>query len=91
MDSISVHIFEVGVQRSERKKWIHQFENVTSIIWSVDLCGYDQVLLDESNTNQMMENLVLFDSVVNSRWFMPRLSFFSGMLGSSEPSLLVLH
>jgi guanine nucleotide-binding protein G(i) subunit alpha len=70
MDSISVHIFEVGVQRSERKKWIHQFENVTSIIWSVDLCGYDQVLLDESNTNQMMENLVLFDSVVNSRWFM---------------------
>ncbi|EZF23197.1 hypothetical protein H100_04097 [Trichophyton rubrum MR850] len=63
-------MFDVGGQRSERKKWIHCFENVTSIIFCVALSEYDQVLLEESNQNRMMESLVLFDSVVNSRWFM---------------------
>ena len=79
-------MFDVGGQRSERKKWIHCFENVTSIIFCVALSEYDQVLLEESHQvklsiqlsgrrltrkqNRMMESLVLFDSVVNSRWFM---------------------
>jgi guanine nucleotide-binding protein subunit alpha len=62
-------MFDVGGQRSERKKWIHCFENVTSIIFCVALSEYDQTLLEESNQNRMMESLVLFDSVVNSRWF----------------------
>ncbi|RDL35722.1 p-loop containing nucleoside triphosphate hydrolase [Venustampulla echinocandica] len=70
MGSLSMHMFDVGGQRSERKKWIHCFENVTSIIFCVALSEYDQVLLEESNQNRMMESLVLFDSVVNSRWFM---------------------
>jgi len=53
-------MFDVGGQRSERKKWIHCFENVTSIIFCVALSEYDQVLLEESN------QVGLF----NSRWFM---------------------
>lgn len=85
---LTIHsMFDVGGQRSERKKWIHCFENVTSIIFCVALSEYDQVLLEESSQvrnqpscgnwtiadiqqNRMMESLVLFDSVVNSRWFM---------------------
>jgi guanine nucleotide-binding protein G(i) subunit alpha len=47
---IKLHsMFDVGGQRSERKKWIHCFENVTSIIFCVALSEYDQVLLEESN------------------------------------------
>ncbi|KAH8163588.1 hypothetical protein CIB48_g4659 [Xylaria polymorpha] len=69
MDSAE-YMFDVGGQRSERKKWIHCFENVTSIIFCVALSEYDQVLLEESSQNRMMESLLLFDSVVNSRWFM---------------------
>jgi len=46
---ISCSMFDVGGQRSERKKWIHCFENVTSIIFCVALSEYDQVLLEESN------------------------------------------
>jgi len=42
-------MFDVGGQRSERKKWIHCFENVTSIIFCVALSEYDQMLLEESN------------------------------------------
>lgn len=86
-------MFDVGGQRSERKKWIHCFENVTSIIFCVALSEYDQVLLEESaqvgppclplqrqsstmtesnmtHQNRMLESLNLFESVINSRWFM---------------------
>lgn len=63
-------MFDVGGQRSERKKWIHCFEAVKSIIFCVSLSEYDQVLLEESRQNRMIESLVLFESVVNSRWFL---------------------
>jgi guanine nucleotide-binding protein subunit alpha len=66
MGQLSIHLFDVGGQRSERKKWIHCFEAVTSIIFCVALSEYDQVLLEESGQNRMAESLVLFESVVNS-------------------------
>jgi G-protein alpha subunit len=55
-------MFDVGGQRSERKKWIHCFENVTSIIFCVALSEYDQVLLEESSQvsagSITLENLI---------------------------------
>lgn len=50
MGPLSIHLFDVGGQRSERKKWIHCFEAVTSIIFCVALSEYDQVLLEASGT-----------------------------------------
>ena len=40
---------DVGGQRSERRKWIHCFENVTSIIFLAALSEYDQVLYESKN------------------------------------------
>jgi hypothetical protein len=42
-------MFDVGGQRSERKKWIHCFESVTSIIFCTALSEYDQGLLEAHN------------------------------------------
>jgi guanine nucleotide-binding protein subunit alpha len=70
MGQLQIHMFDVGGQRSERKKWIHCFESVTSIIFCTALSEYDQVLLEEKNQNRMAESLVLFESVINSRWFL---------------------
>jgi len=86
MGQLSIHMVDVGGQRSERKKWIHNFESVTSIIFCTALSEYDQVLLEERNQvrkciqitisptdrpqNRMAESLVLFESVINSRWFL---------------------
>jgi guanine nucleotide-binding protein G(i) subunit alpha len=36
----------------------------------VDLCCYNEVFLEDATTTRMMVALVLFDSVVNSQWFM---------------------
>ncbi|CAO3591864.1 unnamed protein product [Absidia cylindrospora] len=63
-------MFDVGGQRSERKKWIHCFDSVASIIFCVALSEYDQVLLEESQQNRMLESLSLFESIINSRWFL---------------------
>ena len=40
-------MFDVGGQRSERKKWIHCFEGVTAIIFCVALSTYDLVLAED--------------------------------------------
>ncbi|KAJ7756072.1 guanine nucleotide binding protein, alpha subunit [Mycena maculata] len=89
MGSLSIHMFDVGGQRSERKKWIHCFESVTSIIFCTALSEYDQVLLEEKGQNRMRESLVLFESVINSRWFLRtsiilflnKIDVFRGKLG----------
>jgi guanine nucleotide-binding protein G(i) subunit alpha len=68
MGQLSINLLDIGEQLSERKKWIHCFENITSIIFIVNLAEYDQVLL-EPNMSMLIESLRIFDSVVNSRWF----------------------
>jgi len=40
-------MFDVGGQRSERKKWIHCFEGVTAIIFIVALSEYDLTLAED--------------------------------------------
>jgi len=62
-------LIDVGGQRSERKKWIHCFEDVTAIIFCVGLSAYDQVLIEDEETNRMKESLKLFDSICNLPFF----------------------
>ncbi|KAH8400885.1 hypothetical protein KR009_001633 [Drosophila setifemur] len=49
LDGIVFRMVDVGGQRSERRKWIHCFENVTSIIFLVALSEYDQILFESDN------------------------------------------
>jgi len=62
-------LIDVGGQRSERKKWIHCFEEVTAIIFCVGLSAYDQVLVEDEETNRMRESLKLFDQICNLNFF----------------------
>ncbi|CAH8473211.1 unnamed protein product [Schistosoma rodhaini] len=69
LDSTIFRIVDVGGQRSERRKWIHSFESVTSIIFLSALNEYDQVLVENENENRMEESLLLFKTIINYECF----------------------
>jgi len=68
-DNMSFRVVDVGGQRSERRKWIHCFDCVTSVIFCASLNGYDQVLREDRTQNRLHEAILLFDEVANSNCF----------------------
>jgi guanine nucleotide-binding protein subunit alpha len=66
---LTYRMVDVGGQRSERKKWIHCFEDVTAIIFMVAISEYDQVLFEDETVNRISESLMLFKSVCEMDWF----------------------
>ncbi|KAL4608106.1 guanine nucleotide-binding protein subunit alpha-11-like [Arapaima gigas] len=69
VEKISLRIVDVGGQKSERRKWIHCFENVTSLIYLASLSEYDQVLEEKETDNRMEESKALFYTTIHSPWF----------------------
>jgi len=69
LEEIRFRMVDVGGQRSERRKWIHCFENVTSIIFLVALSEYDQILFESNNENRMEESKALFKTIITYPWF----------------------
>ncbi|CAG0917788.1 unnamed protein product [Notodromas monacha] len=66
---LTFQMVDVGGQRSERKKWIMCFQGVTAVIFCVALSGYDQKLMEDEETNRMVEALKLFEEICNHRMF----------------------
>eukprot|EP01091_Cochliopodium_minus_P000200 TRINITY_DN10222_c0_g1_i1.p1 TRINITY_DN10222_c0_g1~~TRINITY_DN10222_c0_g1_i1.p1 ORF type:complete len:348 (+),score=119.40 TRINITY_DN10222_c0_g1_i1:132-1175(+) len=60
---------DVGGQRSERKKWMHCFQDVTAVIFCDAISSYDQKLDEDNVTNRMLESLRLFNQICNNKWF----------------------
>ena len=69
LENITFRMVDVGGQRSERRKWIHCFENVTSIMFLAALSEYDQVLVESDNENRMEESKALFRTIITYPWF----------------------
>lgn len=47
LGQLNYHMFDVGGQRSERKKWVHCFEGVHCLMFVAALSGYDQCLVED--------------------------------------------
>ena len=56
-------MLDAGGQRSERKKWIHCFEDITAVLFVLAISEYDQNLFEDERVNRMHESIVLFDSL----------------------------
>jgi guanine nucleotide-binding protein G(o) subunit alpha len=69
IDSIDFEMYDVGGQRSERRKWIDCFDSVDAVIFVAALSEYDQNLAESKRTNRMVEALELFRSICNNRAF----------------------
>jgi len=61
-------LFDVGGQRSERKKWIHCFENVKAVLFVAAISEFDQFCLEDEKTNRIQEALTLFGDVCSSQY-----------------------
>nr|XP_020476787.1 guanine nucleotide-binding protein G(q) subunit alpha-like [Monopterus albus] len=69
LEKVVFRMVDVGGQRSERRKWIHCFEKVTSIMFLVALSEYDQVLVESTSENRMEESMALFRTIITYKWF----------------------
>ncbi|KAM9331211.1 guanine nucleotide-binding protein subunit alpha-15 [Gastrophryne carolinensis] len=69
VDNINLRMVDVGGQKSERKKWIHSFENVNALIYLASLSEYDQQLEERRDENRMKESLALFKQIMTLPWF----------------------
>jgi guanine nucleotide-binding protein G(q) subunit alpha len=70
----SFRMMDVGGQRTERKKWIHCFEDVTSVIFLAALSDYNEgqhVLKEdpENGRNRLDISISLFKLIRRNPWF----------------------
>uniref|UniRef100_A0AAQ6IHS5 Guanine nucleotide-binding protein G(s) subunit alpha n=1 Tax=Anabas testudineus TaxID=64144 RepID=A0AAQ6IHS5_ANATE len=68
VDKVNFHMFDVGGQRDERRKWIQCFNDVTAIIFVVASSSYNMVIREDNQTNRLQEALNLFKNIWNNRW-----------------------
>eukprot|EP00095_Tigriopus_kingsejongensis_P011888 snap_masked-scaffold410_size180147-processed-gene-0.21 protein:Tk11888 transcript:snap_masked-scaffold410_size180147-processed-gene-0.21-mRNA-1 annotation:"hypothetical protein TRIADDRAFT_64258" len=67
--NFKIRIVDVGGQRSERRKWIHVFDNVTSVMFIMSLAEFDQTLLEAPDANRLEESVALFRTIITFKWF----------------------
>jgi len=69
IDNTPFRFIDVAGQRSQRRKWIHFFENVTAMLFVASLSCYNMPLREDTSVNAMEDQLQLFDSMINGKWF----------------------
>ncbi|XP_048256875.1 guanine nucleotide-binding protein G(o) subunit alpha-like [Haliotis cracherodii] len=69
IESVIIRMFDVGGQRSERRKWIQCFDDVRCILFVVALSSYDLYLYEDTRMNRLVESLTLFRQICNNRFF----------------------
>jgi len=72
-------LVDVGGQRTERRKWIHCFQEVTAVMFIISLSDYNQTLYEDETTNRMQESEKLFGEMLNNVFFRdtPFIVFFN--------------
>lgn len=69
MDNKIIRMFDVGGQRSERRKWIQCFDDVRTLLFVVAISEYDMTLVEDVNRNRLRESLLLFGNISNNLLF----------------------
>ncbi|CAK5120581.1 unnamed protein product [Meloidogyne enterolobii] len=65
--SIEFNVYDVGGQRSERRKWIHVFDDVNAIIFVAAISEYDQRVREDNRTVNKIKLKKLTSTVMNTR------------------------
>nr|XP_020476612.1 guanine nucleotide-binding protein G(o) subunit alpha-like isoform X2 [Monopterus albus] len=62
-------LYDVGGQRSERRKWLSCFDCVQAVLFVMALSSYDTTLMEDPSVNRLQESLELFTSVCTNTVF----------------------
>ena len=62
------HMFDVGGQRDQRRKWIQCFNDATAIVFVTALSGYNMCLREDATKNRLQESLELFEEIWTNRF-----------------------
>lgn len=54
LGAMNLRMIDIGGQRSERKKWIHCFEDVSCMIFVAAISGYDQRTAEDPNAVRLI-------------------------------------
>ncbi|CAF1365999.1 unnamed protein product, partial [Adineta steineri] len=68
VERVRFHMFDVGGQREERRKWIQCFNDVTAIIFVTACDSFNMMLVEDEGENRLRESLELFKNIWNNRW-----------------------
>jgi GTPase SAR1 family protein len=66
VNSITFKCVDVGGQRTERRKWLHVFDDVTAVLFCVALDEYDLRMYEDETVWRVHESLQLFNEIANS-------------------------
>lgn len=64
-----LRVIDVGGQRSERRKWLQCFDDVTAVIFLTSLSEYDQTLGEAKGLSRMEESKSLFRAILSTSYF----------------------
>jgi guanine nucleotide-binding protein G(i) subunit alpha len=70
-DELGVHLFNISgfIPDQFRKRWFHQLENASALIYTVDVSTYNRPYLGQSTESQLLDDFATFESYANSPKF----------------------
>ncbi|XP_075999149.1 guanine nucleotide-binding protein G(o) subunit alpha-like [Genypterus blacodes] len=69
LNGLVFRLYDVGGQRSERRKWLSCFDGIQAVLFVVALSSYDMSLTEDPSVNRLKESLELFSSICTNTVF----------------------
>jgi len=70
-DNLDLHLFNINghIHGQFQKRWIHQLDNITSLVYTVDVSRYDRPHLGQAAESHLLYDFHVFESWVNAPKF----------------------
>lgn len=70
-DELDVHLFNISgyVPVHFQKRWFHQLEGATALVFTIDVSRYDRPYLGQSSESQLLDDFANFESLAASEKF----------------------
>ncbi|KAI0989086.1 hypothetical protein GJ496_003564 [Pomphorhynchus laevis] len=68
MEKVHFHLFDVGGQRYERRRWCQCFHGITAILFVTAMSDFNLTLAEDTKENRLLESVKLFGEVWRNRF-----------------------